>query len=615
VAELRARLADPDESVRVNAALDLADAGSADGAEVLVEALGHNWGVVRRSFALPSLVRIGGPAVPALERAAVGDGARALGAALSLAEIDAERFPPHESLRRALAGADRDAADDALQFLWPRPDLSAALSEALLALVSGSAEADDATEWPGEPRVTAALLLARDSGLPREVHEAVVELLGRPEAVLRWAGALALGKAGASSVEAVAALAALAADEGETPEVRVAAAYAHGRLADAQRSTLPLLERLLSSETAWIRVVAVRIAGELGAGRPLHRASEDTWSCHFSAHPLAALARPESAVPLAVRALDDPDANVRRSAILALSWLGAEAAGACERLAGLLPLPYFGPLAAETLARIGEASRPWLERAGGEAAAYGVELLDGVEPTSFRPPVSDFYVPVRVEWTAEKLAACEALFERTVAAGGGNVEYDLPYPKHEFLAYLSDVRRLMLHGSKEGDLEVLRPLRSSTDSSAAGNVSGIYAEPDAIRPIYFAVIDRTHSFGLMNTCFAVGDDGVTDERLDDPSLRRYYRLSIGALGLTRPPWRRGTVYALPRDTFEFWEEWTSRVPVRPLLRLTVDGDDLPLRNDLWGSDLRKPDSIWVDPTAPYPYLEDVWALPLKSALP
>jgi hypothetical protein len=279
----------------------------------------------------------------------------------------------------------------------------------------------------------------------------------------------------------------------------------------------------------------------------------------------------------------------------------------------MLPLRYFGPLAAEALARIGAPSRPWLARADGEFAAYGLELLDGVERTSFHPPVDDFYVPVRVEWTREKLAACEALLERTLAAGGGDVAYDLPYPKHEFLAYLADVRRLMLHGSERGDLEVLRPLRSSTDSSAHGNVSGVYAEPDAVRPIYFAVIDRTHSFGLMNACFAVDAEGsITDERLDDPGLLRYYRLSIGAMGLARPPWRRGTVYALPRDTFEFWEEWTSRVPVRPLLRLAVDGDDLPLTDQLWGSDLRKPGSMWVEHTAPYPYLQDVWTVPLKT---
>ena len=82
--------------------------------------------------------------------------------------------------------------------------------------------------------------------------------------------------------------------------------------------------------------------------------------------------------------------------------------------------------------------------------------------------------------------------------------------------------------------------------------------------------------------------------------------------MERGPWRRGTVYALPRETFEFWEEWTSRVAVRPLLKLAVGPDDLPLKDDLWGADLRKPGSIWVDPRAPFPYLEDVWAVPIRT---
>ena len=223
----------------------------------------------------------------------------------------------------------------------------------------------------------------------------------------------------------------------------------------------------------------------------------------------------------------------------------------------------------------------------------------------------DFYARVPIEWTEAKRGAFDDFFEAVaVQEGVTDVDYDLPYPKHEFLRCLSDTRRLMLHGSDRRDLELLKPLRNSSDASDWGNVSGVYAEPDPIRPIYFAVVDRHQSFGLINGCFTVADDGSMDSRFEDVTRPRHFRLSVGFPAVGEQFWRDGWVYALPGETFEFWEEWTSRVPVQPVFRIAVSLDDLPLAVSY--VDIRRGGSAWVDVDGPFPYLEDVWSVPVRG---
>jgi hypothetical protein len=67
---------------------------------------------------------------------------------------------------------------------------------------------------------------------------------------------------------------------------------------------------------------------------------------------------------------------------------------------------------------------------------------------------------------------------------------------------------------------------------------------------------------------------------------RCLSFSVDAEALVRGRWRRGAIYALPRQTFEDVGEWTSRVAVRPLLRLPVSPDDFPYLDQVWGFDVR-----------------------------
>jgi len=67
--------------------------------------------------------------------------------------------------------------------------------------------------------------------------------------------------------------------------------------------------------------------------------------------------------------------------------------------------------------------------------------------------------------------------------------------------------------------------------------------------------------------------------------------------LAGEPWRTGTVYVLPRDTFgqqpeEDWHglklastQWASPAAIRPLARLVVTPDDFPFLGQVHGHDL------------------------------
>lgn len=218
---------------------------------------------------------------------------------------------------------------------------------------------------------------------------------------------------------------------------------------------------------------------------------------------------------------------------------------------------------------------------------------------------------MQVEFDQAKVDAFETLYQTTLARGQGvEVEYALAYPKHEFLRYLVEHKGLFLHGSGKADIDVLKPFRYGVDAADHGNVSGVYADKDPIRPIYFAVVNGRRCFGQSNGYFNLTEDGQTSTKGDLPCNERFYKLAIGVNGLRRPFWRTGMLYILSPDTFEYREEWTSRAPVPPLMRLAVTPEDLPLREQVWGSDWRRLDISWVDPREPFPFLKDVQRHPI-----
>lgn len=155
----------------------------------------------------------------------------------------------------------------------------------------------------------------------------------------------------------------------------------------------------------------------------------------------------------------------------------------------------------------------------------------------------------------------DALVEGTPE--GGVAGYDLAPPTWWFLHHL--VRRgFVLHGSNDGEIDEFAP-RGNFDAHNVRRVEGVFASDDAIWPLYFATADRWGGRrGLINWCEHVGGKARYVFALED-----------------EPSWTTGTVYALPRETFEPTpgsRELVSLVPVRPRLRVRVTPGDFPLRD-------------------------------------
>jgi len=213
----------------------------------------------------------------------------------------------------------------------------------------------------------------------------------------------------------------------------------------------------------------------------------------------------------------------------------------------------------------------------------------------------------------ETNAAFARLYAVAVAPGSGAaIAYTLAAPKWQFLSYLCDTRGLLLHGSGDPDIGEFEP-RQSNDIHEFGNRRAVYAASDGIWPIYFAIVDRPrYVTSLVNGCFRVlHPDGSRGQS--------YYFFSVNADALPHVPWRAGTIYILPRDTFEPQPrqpyrgldldvaQWASPVPVRPLAKLAVGPADFPFLAQIRAHDLgvlrertaRDPEGFpWLDEELP-----------------
>jgi hypothetical protein len=193
-----------------------------------------------------------------------------------------------------------------------------------------------------------------------------------------------------------------------------------------------------------------------------------------------------------------------------------------------------------------------LAQAGQRLLPLGVNVLFMVEGP-----------PLRVD--AARAAAYDALL-----AAGGEIDYRLPHPRHEFLSYAVHRHGLLAHGTNAPDIVEFEP----RPANEAGTVQlGVHGASDGIWPLFFATVARGRRPGplvLSNGCVHTGrGDG----------LRRYYYFAISNDPDDPDSWTDGTVYLLPAAAFRRLrtEEWLSEVAVRPLARLRVTPDDFPFR--------------------------------------
>lgn len=186
------------------------------------------------------------------------------------------------------------------------------------------------------------------------------------------------------------------------------------------------------------------------------------------------------------------------------------------------------------------------------------------------------------EFDAEQRASFESLYERARRPGDGQIDYDLPYPKHEFLAYLSREKPVVFHGSNEPGIPELEP-REQTDY-AGDPTTAVFATKDPLWAMFFAVLDQQSIHGsLRNAGFVMADPD------DEP--RRHYFFSLAKENVRTQPWRAGAVYILSEDAFDppeidhlGFDEWYAEAPVGPIAVLDVEPNEFPFVADVVGHD-------------------------------
>lgn len=182
--------------------------------------------------------------------------------------------------------------------------------------------------------------------------------------------------------------------------------------------------------------------------------------------------------------------------------------------------------------------------------------------------------------TEERRIAFDSLFDSARQQGPNMlIEYGLPYPKSDFLNYLCDWRGCAMHGSPLHDLEILQPLRKSRDNNEFGNRQQIFASPDAMWALWFAILDKSKYDLTNNGCVRVGTG---------PRRLKYYHFELPKSNRENSPFTEGTMYIGRAEDFpdrrpfpllDFFnaeiEEWGSTKPITPLARIKVKPEDFP----------------------------------------
>lgn len=176
---------------------------------------------------------------------------------------------------------------------------------------------------------------------------------------------------------------------------------------------------------------------------------------------------------------------------------------------------------------------------------------------------------------SERNKLFEDIYQEAIAKDGGFIDYQNPYPKHEFLDFLVREKGVVIHGSN-WDAEELEPRQANCRSKKFGNLEAVYATQNAILPIFYAIKDKEKFRG-------VAQSGFGEEMNDSGEVSKGYKFAVDSHMLQLKPWSRGIIYILPRDSFEQGtdddgnpiDEFVSRTPVKPLAKLSVDPSDFP----------------------------------------
>lgn len=185
--------------------------------------------------------------------------------------------------------------------------------------------------------------------------------------------------------------------------------------------------------------------------------------------------------------------------------------------------------------------------------------------------------------------AFDELLNITLSSDGcPTIQYTLPWPKWQFLCHIADHHDMAVHGSGDPNIAMFEP-RQSNDLNEFGNQKAIYAASDGLWAMFFAIVDRERVRSITNACVRLEEDTGT---VHGP----LYVFSVSQSALASQPWRTGTVYLLPPETFTTQPpmafgsskvhiaQLASFVPVQPLAKLTVTPDDFPFLPQIRGHD-------------------------------
>lgn len=181
------------------------------------------------------------------------------------------------------------------------------------------------------------------------------------------------------------------------------------------------------------------------------------------------------------------------------------------------------------------------------------------------------------------------LLNSTLSRGEGvTIPFTLPWSKWQFLCYLADHHDIALHGSGNPNIALFEP-RQSNDLNDFGNQKAVYAASDGLWSMFFAIVDRDRIPSITNACIRLEEENGT---VHGP----LYVFSVSRSALASRPWRTGTVYILPRNTFitqpplpfgtstVHFAQLASFTPVQPLAKLTVTPEDFPFLMQIRGHD-------------------------------
>lgn len=178
---------------------------------------------------------------------------------------------------------------------------------------------------------------------------------------------------------------------------------------------------------------------------------------------------------------------------------------------------------------------------------------------------------------------------------------NLPLPKWRFLTFLCDHKELLAHGTDRTDLTKLIPVaKQRGDLSEFGNATQIFASPDALWAMWFALLNRKMKYaGTANGCTRHVDK--------NGRVFKTYWFSVAYENIIEDmPLADGMVYLVRPDTFldKNGEEWGSKQMVTPIAKLAVSPEDWPFSDAILGFERERLWNLLDESPGQFPYFDD-----------